>query len=139
MLRNRQINRTTLYVVIAIGILFVGLLAYGLAAAVTQASLALVAGLMLLIGNAPELIRTAQRREIGLAMLNTLVAVALLSFFLVKWFGFLFYVPLVIALVLALPLTLNRVAIVRSYLGAVKVMLGQLRRLVRIPNSFTQR
>ena len=139
MYRNKQYGRTTIYVAVAIGAIIFGFLVYGLTHAITQASLALVAGLMLLIGNGPELLRTLRQREVGLAMLNSLVAVALLSFFLVHWFGFIFYIPLVGALLLALPLTVDRVRIANTYLGLAKAIVLQLRHLIRIPGSTTTR
>lgn len=139
MFRNRQYSRTTVYIAIAIGVLVLGFLSYGLTRAITQSSLALVTGLMLLVGNLPEVVRTLQRREVGLAMLNTLIGIALVSFFMVKMLGFLFYIPLLVALLLAIPLTLNRVAIARTYIGLLKTFVFQLRRLIRLPNSYTQR
>ncbi|MBA3943963.1 MAG: hypothetical protein H0X37_05305 [Herpetosiphonaceae bacterium] len=134
MYRNKQYGRTTIYIALAVGAIIFGFLVYGLTHAITQASLALVAGTMLLIGNAPELVRTLRQREIGLAMLNTLVAIALLSFFLVHWLGFIFYVPLIGSLLLALPLTMDRVGVARTYLGVAKAVILQLRHFIRLPD-----
>lgn len=136
---RRRYSRTTAYIAIAVGVLFVGLLVYGLSLAITQASLALISGAMLLIGNAPDLVRNMQRREIGLAMLNSLVGVALVSFFFAKWLGILFYIPLVLSLVAALPLVINRAQIAATYIGLLKTGVVQVRRVVRLPRSWTER
>lgn len=131
MFRNNGGSRKTLYITGAVVIVVGVLLVYGLTHAITQATLALIAGTMLLVGNGPEVVRTLRGREFGLAMMNALVGIALLSFFLVKWLGPLFYVPLIGALVLAAPLTLNRLPIARAYLNAVKNVAVQATRLVR--------
>ncbi len=136
---NWNLSSRTIYIAIAVGVLLAGLLVYGLSVAVTQAGLALVTGAMLLVGNAPELVRSMQRRELGLALLNTLIGVALVSFFLVKWLGFVFYLPLIAALIFAAPLMLNRVAIANTYVGLLKTLLVPLRRAARIPAAWLHR
>ena len=122
------------YVVIAaaIGIVLAMFLVYQLLTAGLQSYVAVIAGTMILIGNAPELIRSFQRREMGLAMLNTLVGLALVFFFIGSLLAKIIFWPLTILLLgLALPLTVNRAGVARAYLSGARQLFWQARMLMR--------
>ncbi len=121
------------YIAAAIGLLVGVYLVYQLLTAGLQSYLAVIAGVMLLIGNAPELVRSLQRREVGLAMLNTLVGAALVSFFLGSILTKIVFWPLAIVLLgLALPLTINRAGVAGAYLRGLRQLFGQARHLMRM-------
>ncbi|HZG69041.1 MAG TPA: hypothetical protein VEZ12_20070 [Herpetosiphonaceae bacterium] len=128
-----EIPQRYVYIAAAIGLLVGVYLVYQLLTAGLQSYLAVIAGVMLLIGNAPELVRSLQRREIGLAMLNTLVGAALVSFFLGSILAKIVFWPLAIVLLaLALPLTINRAGIAGAYLRGLRQLFGQARHLMRM-------
>ena len=133
---NRQTGRLHIpqrFVIIAAAVgLLVGMyLVYQLLTAGLQAYLAVVAGAMILIGNAPELARSLQRREIGLAMLNTLVGLALVSYFVGSLiFSIVFWPLALLLLALALPLTMNRAGVAGAYLRTIRQLFWQARHLV---------
>ncbi|GAC1550400.1 MAG: hypothetical protein NVS4B8_11310 [Herpetosiphon sp.] len=129
-MKTRNIGRLPLYVAIAVGMLIAALLTYGFIHAVTQASVALISGIILLIGNAPEVAQLAQQRRMGLGLLNSLVGVALICFFMTRWLGFVFYIPLIAALLFSVPLAFNRVAAVQRYSAAGRAALAHLRQLI---------
>lgn len=134
---NRQnggfhISQRYVWIFAIFGLLVGVYLVYRLLTAGLQAYLALIAGIMILIGNAPELWRALQRREFGLAMLNTLVGLALIGYFIgTIMFPFIFYPIAIIALGLALPLTLNRANIAASYMRGLQQLFGHARQLAR--------
>ena len=134
---NRQTGRLHIpqrFVIIAavVGLLAGMYLVYQLLTAGLQAYLAVIAGTMLLIGNAPELARSLQRREIGLAMLNTLVGLALVCYFIGSLgAGIIFWPLALLMLVLALPLTINRAGVAAAYLRGVRQLFGQARQVMR--------
>ena len=134
---DRQTGRLRIpqrFVIIAavVGLLVGMYLVYQLLTAGLQAYLAVVAGVMLLIGNAPELVRALQRREIGLAMLNTLVGLALVCYFIGSLIAGIIFWPLaLLLLVLALPLTINRAGIAGAYLRGARQLFGQARQVMR--------
>ncbi len=128
-----EIPQRYVYIAAAIGLLVGVYLVYQLLTAGLQSYLAVIAGVMLLIGNAPELVRSLQRREVGLAMLNTLVGAALVSFFLGSILAKIVFWPLVIVLLgLALPLTINRAGVAGAYLRGLRQLFGQARHLMRM-------
>lgn len=128
-----QIPQRWLYIAAAFGLLVGMVLVYRLLTAGLQSYLAVIAGGMLLIGNAPELVRSLQRREIGLAMLNTLVALALVSFFLGSLIAKIIFWPLAILLLaLAVPLTINRAGVAGAYLNGARQLFGQARQIARM-------
>jgi hypothetical protein len=135
---NRQGGRFVVperyvYIAAAVGLLFGVYIVYQLLTAGLQSYLAVIAGVMLLIGNGPELVRALQRREIGLAMLNTLVGLALISYFLGSIVvPFVFWSIAIVLLALALPLTLNRAGVAGAYLRGMRQIFGQARQLMRI-------
>ncbi len=128
-----EIPQRYVYIAAAVGLLVGVYLVYQLLTAGLQSYLAVIAGVMLLIGNAPELVRSLQRREVGLAMLNTLVGAALVSFFLGSLLAKIVFWPLAIVLLgLALPLTINRAGVAGAYLRGLRQLFGQARHLMRM-------
>ncbi len=128
-----EIPQRYVYIAAAVGLLVGVYLVYQLLTAGLQSYLAVIAGVMLLIGNAPELVRSLQRREVGLAMLNTLVGAALVSFFLGSILAKIVFWPLAIVLLgLALPLTINRAGVAGAYLRGLRQLFGQARHLMRM-------
>ncbi len=128
-----EIPQRYVYIAAAVGLLVGVYLVYQLLTAGLQSYLAVIAGVMLLIGNAPELVRSLQRREVGPAMLNTLVGAALVSFFLGSILAKIVFWPLAILLLgLALPLTINRAGVAGAYLRGLRQLFGQARHLMRM-------
>ncbi len=128
-----RIPQRYLYVAAAIGVFFLMVLVYRFLTAGLQSYLALIAGVMLLIGNAPELFRSLQRRELGLPMLNTLVGLSLIAFFVGSLLLKVIFWPIAIVLLgLALPLTLGRARVAAAYMGALRTLVMQARHLARI-------
>ncbi|HEX6287684.1 MAG TPA: hypothetical protein VFZ66_00765 [Herpetosiphonaceae bacterium] len=131
-MNGRSRNQTWLYILALVGVLVAIYFVYQLLTAGLQAYLALIAGVMLLLGNLPELVRSLQLRTLDKSMLNTLVGLALICYFL----GTIILTPLfwplsILMLVAALPLTLNRVGVARAYLNAARGLVGQARHLIR--------
>lgn len=130
--RTVQIPQRYLVIAIVVALVLGVFLVYQLLTAGLQAYLALIAGVMLLIGNAPELVRSLQRREIGLAMLNTLVGLALVAYFVgTITIAALFWPLSILMLLLALPLTINRAGIAGAYLQGLRQLVSQARMLMR--------
>lgn len=132
-MNGRSRSQTLIYIFAIIGVLVAISIVYGLLTAGIQAYIALIAGVMLLIGNLPELVRSLQQRLFGTAMFNALVGLALICYFLGSvLLPVLFYPLAVVLLLAALPLVINRVGATRAYLGAARTLLGQARSLLRM-------
>jgi hypothetical protein len=128
-----QIPQRYIYVAAGFGLLVGMVLVYRLLTAGLQSYLAVIAGIMLLIGNGPELVRSLQRRELGLAMLNSLVALALVSYFVGSIvLRVVFWPVAILLLLLALPLVINRSGAAAAYLRGLRQLFGQARQLARI-------
>ena len=131
-MRGPRIPQRWLAIAAVVGLLVGIFLVYRLLTAGSLAYLAGISGTMLLIGNAPDLVRSLQRRELGLAMLNVLVGLALVSYFIGSIAGTIIFWPLAIMLLgLALPLTVNRAGIAGAYLRGARQLFGQARQFVR--------
>jgi hypothetical protein len=131
-MNGRSHNQTWLYAFALIGVLVAILLFYRLLTAGLQSYLALIAGTMLVVGNIGDLTRSLQQRLLGVAMLNTLVGLALISYFLGTIVLHLLFWPLsVILLIAAAPLTINRAAVARTYLNGARTLVTQARVLLR--------
>lgn len=131
-MNGRSRNQTWLYILALIGVLVAIYFVYQLLTAGLQAYLALIAGVMLLIGNFPELVRSLQQRRIDNSMLNTLVGLALIAYFI----GSIVVAPLfwslsILMLFAALPLTLNRAGVARAYMNGAMSLFSQLRQFIR--------
>lgn len=125
-----HIGQRWLYIAAAFGLLVGIYIVYGLLTAGVQAYLALIAGVMLLIGNAPELVRALQRRDFGIAMLNTLIGVALVSFFIGSVALKIVFWPIaIVTLALAVPLVFGRAKVAASYANTARLLLLQARHL----------
>ncbi len=123
-----QIPQRWLYVAAAVGVLFGIYVVYGLLTAGLQAYLALIAGVMLLIGNAPELLRSLQQRDMGVAMMNTLVGAGLVSYFIGSVALQIVFWPLAIVLLaLAVPLVFGRAKVAGTYINSIRLLLLQAR------------
>lgn len=132
-MNGRSRNQTILYIFALVGVLVAIYILYGLLTAGVQAYIALIAGVMLLIGNTPELVRSLQQRVFGTAMFNSLIGLALICYFLGSVFLQLLFYPLTIVLLLAaLPLAINRAGATRAYLNAGKTFVIQARSLLRM-------
>jgi len=132
-MNGRSRSQTWIYIFALIGVLVAIYITYGLITAGIQAYVTLIVGIMLLIGNAPELVRSLQQRTIGVALHNTLIGLALISYFVGSAILTLLFWPLAVVLLLAaLPLTLNRAPIARAYLRSARNVAGQARHLLRL-------
>jgi hypothetical protein len=131
-MNGRSRNQTLIYIFAIVGILVAISLVYQLLTASLPAWISLVAGSLMLLGNAPDLMRTLQQRELGVAMMNTLIGLALVSFFIGEIvLAPLFWTLTLVLLVAAAPLALNKSAVARRYLGFARAMAGQARALLR--------
>ncbi len=132
-MNGRSRNQTLIYIFALIGVVVAILIVYRLLTAGLQAYLALIAGSMLLIGNISDLTRTLQRRQLGVAMLNTLVGLALICYFLgVLIVPVLFWPLSIVLLVAALPLTISRAGAAQAYLRGAQTLAIQARHLLRL-------
>ena len=125
-------NQTWVYILALIGVLVAIYVVYQLLTAGLQAYLALIAGVMLLIGNFPDLVRSLQQRRIDNSMLNTLIGLGLVAYFI----GSIVFAPLfwslsILMLIAALPLTLNRASVAKAYVNAGRTLFIQARHLFR--------
>ena len=128
-----EIPQRWLYVAAAVGLVVGIIIIYNLLTAGLQSYLALIAGSMLLIGNAPDLVRSLQRRDLGVAMLNSLIGGALISYFVGRIFLPPVFWPIaILMLALALPLTFNRAKVAGTYLNTFRLLLIQARTLLRL-------
>lgn len=130
---NGRRNERIIYIFAIIGVLVAIYLLYGLLTAGVQAYIALIAGAMLLVGNLPDLAKSLQQRQLGTAMFNTLVGLALVCYFLGSWISQIVFYPLAIVLLLAAaPLAINRVGATKAYIGMARGLIGQARQLLRL-------
>ena len=127
-----QISQRWVYVAAAFGLLVGMVIIYHLLTAGLQSYLALIAGVMLLVGNAPELLQSVQRRDLGVAMLNTLVGLGLVSYFIGSIIlKIVFWPAALVLLALAIPLVFNRAQMAGTYLNTARLLLIQARQLMR--------
>lgn len=125
-------SQTWIYILALIGVLVAIYVVYQLLTAGLQAYLALIAGVMLLIGNFPDLVRSLQQRRIDNSMLNTLIGLGLVTYFI----GSIVLAPLfwslsIVMLIAALPLTLNRASVAKAYMNGARTLFMQARHLFR--------
>ncbi len=125
-MNGRYRNQAWLYLFALVGVLVAIYIVYQFLTAGLQAYLALIAGIMLLIGNLPELARSVRQRQFGSAVHNTLIGLALVSYFVGEIVLKLLFWPLAIVLLFAaLPLTLNRAGVARAYASAGRNIVNQ--------------
>lgn len=132
-MNKRLRNQNWIYLFALVGVLVAIYIVYQFLTAGLQAYLALIAGVMLLIGNLPELARALQQRQFGSAVHNALIGLALVSYFIGQIVLSIVFWPLAILLLfIALPLTLNRVGVARAYANAGRNIVSQARQLLRL-------
>jgi hypothetical protein len=126
-------NQNWIYIFALVGVLVAVYIVYQLLTAGLQAYLALIAGVMLLIGNLPELARSLQQRQFGTGVHNSLIGLALICYFIGQIILTVLFWPLAIVLLfIAAPLTLNRVGVAKAYASAGRNIVSQVRQLLRL-------
>jgi hypothetical protein len=139
---NRYSNGTTrygirpLYLYIGIGVLV--LLGIWLLASFLKPGIdgyfALVAGILLVLGNLRDLLFNAYPQKSNVALLNTLIGGSLVFFWLGKGgfppLGMIWYVPAVLMLLVATPLMLGRAGVYGAYVGTARALVDNARRVV---------
>lgn len=132
-MNGRYRNQRWIYLFALVGVLVAIYIVYQFLTAGPQAYVALTAGIMLLIGNLPELARALRQRQFGSAVHNTLIGLALVSYFVGEIVLKLLFWPLSVLLLFgALPLTLNRVGVARAYANAGRNIVNQARQMLRL-------
>src|SRR5688572_4130265 len=95
---------------------------------------ALVAGILLVLGNLRDLIANPYPQRSSVSLLNTLIGGGLIFFFLGKGsfppLGGIWYVPALLLMIIAAPLMLGRAAVYTAYIGTARNAIGSVRRLV---------
>ena len=121
-----------LYLYIGVGILAVIAVSLigGLLSAGVQAYVAVAAGVLLVLANLRDLIGGRAGTNSGAALMNTMIGVALIFFFLGSAFGWIWYIPALLLLVAAAPLGLRRATVYTAYLDAARGMAMGVRRAV---------
>lgn len=116
-----------IYLYIGIGILAVIIISVigGLLSAGVQAYFAVAAGALLVLANLRDLLSGAGNSA---ALMNTMVGVALIFFFLGSAFGWVWYIPALLLLIAATPLALRRVDVYTIYLDAARSIAVNVRR-----------
>lgn len=134
--RNRK--EWIMYGLAIVGVLVLVSVTYRLLTAGLQSYVALFAGVMLLIGNIPELVKGVQQRLLGLPLFNILIGAALVLYFLGIVVSKLVFFPLTILLLLAaLPLAINRAGATRAYLNGARTVATRIGGVIsRRPRTF---
>jgi hypothetical protein len=95
---------------------------------------ALVAGILLVLGNLRDLIANPYPQRSNVSLLNTLIGGGLIFFFLGKGgfppLGGVWYVPALLLMLIAAPLMLGRATVYTAYIGTARNAIGSVRRLV---------
>src|SRR5215210_4467710 len=95
---------------------------------------ALVAGILLVLGNLRDLIANPYPQRSNVSLLNTLIGGGLIFFFLGKGgfppLGGVWYVPALLLMLIAAPLMLGRAAVYTAYVGAARKAIGTVRSAV---------
>ncbi len=132
-MNRRYRNQNLIYLFALVGVLVAIYVVYQFLTAGLQAYLALIAGIMLLIGNLPEFAKALRQRQFSSAVHNTLIGLALVSYFVGEIILKALFWPLSILLLFAaVPLTLNRVGVARAYASAGRNIASQARQLLRL-------
>lgn len=127
-----------LYLYIGIGIVVLIALWFlmGLLTAGITAYFSLAAGVLLILGNLRDVIMNPYPQKANTALLNTLIGAALVFFFVGSAFGFLWFIPAVLLLLLAAPLMLGRAEVYATYMLAARNTANNVRRTI---NNVTNR
>ncbi len=126
-MKYRSQNQLWLYLLALLGVVVAAIVLTRLLTAGFQAYLALITGVLLLVGNSTEIVQSIRQRTSGVALLNLLVALALIVYFVGRVLLPLLFWPLsILLLLLALPLATRRAAVVRAYGRAMRTLFNQL-------------
>jgi hypothetical protein len=129
-MNKRTRTQPWLYVLAVVGLVVAMIVLTRLLGAGYQAYLSLVAGVMLLVGNSAEIAQSLRQRTIGVPLLNLLVALALILYFVGRVLGALLFWPFsILALVLAAPLVTRRAGVARAYVKGARALFAQARSL----------
>jgi hypothetical protein len=95
---------------------------------------ALLAGVLLVLGNLRDLIANPYAQRGNVSLLNTLIGGGLIFFFLGKGnfppIGGIWYVPAIILMLIAAPLMLGRAAVYTAYVGTARRAIGTVRQAI---------
>ncbi len=121
-----------LYLYIGIGILALIALWFvsGLLTAGITAYFSLAAGVLLVLGNLRDVIMNPVLQKGNTGLLNTLIGVGLILFFVGSAFGALWFIPAVLLLLLAAPLMLGRSEVYATYMLAARNTADTVRRTI---------
>ncbi|HNP85721.1 MAG: hypothetical protein JST60_09890 [Chloroflexi bacterium SZAS-1] len=133
---RRRTGVPSLYLYIAIGVLVL----FGIWALLSffrvgiDGYFALVAGILLVLGNLRDLIANPSMQRSNVSLLNTLIGGGLIFFFLGKG-GFPpfmagWYIPAIVLMLIAAPLMLGRAVVYTAYLNTARRAIGTVKGLV---------
>jgi hypothetical protein len=95
---------------------------------------ALVAGILLVLGNLRDLLMNPYPQRSNVALINTLIGGALVFFWLGKGgfppLGLIWYVPAVVMLLVATPLMIGRASVYTAYVNTARSLVDGARRVV---------
>ena len=129
---KRNTTQTWLYVFALIGVVVAIIVLARLLTAGYQAYLALIAGGLLIMGNSTEIMHALRTRTAGIPLMNFLIALALILYFVGTVLGPLIFWPFsVLLLLLAVPLATRRASVMRAYMRAMRTAFGHARSLWR--------
>ena len=121
-----------LYLYIGIGVLALIALWFisGLLTAGITAYFSLAAGVLLVLGNLRDVIMNPVLQKGNTGLLNTLIGVGLILFFVGSAFGALWFIPAILLLLLAAPLMLGRSEVYSTYMLAARNTADTVRRTI---------
>ncbi len=132
--RTSGIPKLYLYIGIALLVLLGVWMLSSFFAAGVQGYFALATGVLLVIGNLRDLLAGGYTQRSPVALLNTLLGAGLIFFFLGSGafppFGALWFLPAVLALLIAAPLMFGRASVYATYLTTARQMADGARTLV---------
>jgi hypothetical protein len=131
-LPRRNFGIRPLYLYIGIGILVLIALWFvsNLIGGLVQSWYALVAGVLLVLGNLRDVILNPYPQRSNTALLNTMIGAALILFFVGSAFGALWYIPAVLLLLIAAPLMLGRADVYAAYMMTARNAADGVRRVI---------
>lgn len=118
------IPRVYMYLGVALLVLLGIWLVSGIFSAGVEGYFALVAGALLVLGNLRDLIANPYPTRSNVALLNTMLGGGLIFFWLGKGFGWIWYVPAVLLVLMAAPLMLGRASVYGAYVNTVRTVVG---------------
>ena len=127
---------SSMYVYLGIGViaLIVIWMLAGFLRAGVEGYFALAAGILLILGNLRDLIRSPFIGRENTALLNTLIGGGLITFFLGRGgfppLGVVWYVIAIALMLIAAPLMLGRASVYTAYLGTARNAVSTVRRVI---------